>query len=127
MDRRLEDWCDQVIAEVRSWVDHNAIRAELEAHIEDRCAALEELNYPLGLAAERTLAAMGDPVEVGKALDKEHSLWLGRLWIALIAESLGYAAAMAWGYRTLEGVSGDVAGFALAVAECVALTALAVL
>lgn len=84
MDRRLEDWCDQVIAEVRSWVDHNAIRAELEAHIEDRCAALEELNYPLELAAERTLAAMGDPVEVGKALDKEHSLWLGRLWIASV-------------------------------------------
>ena len=52
-------------------------------------------------------------------------VWLGRLGIALIAESLGYAAAMAWGYRTLEGVSGDVAGFALAVAECVALTALA--
>lgn len=88
MDRRLENWCDQVISEVRSWVDHNAIRAELEAHIEDRCAALEELNYPPELAAERTLAAMGDPVAVGKALDKEHSLWLSRLWVASIVVML---------------------------------------
>ena len=84
MDGRLENWCDQVIAEVRSWVDHNRIRAELEEHIEDRCMALEELNYPPELAAERTLAAMGDPVEVGKALDREHSPLLGWLWIASV-------------------------------------------
>lgn len=84
MDKRLENWCDQVLSQVRCWMDHNAIRAELEAHIEDRCMALEELNYPPELAAERTLAAMGDPVTVGKALDKEHSLWLGRLWLASV-------------------------------------------
>ncbi|MBE6961449.1 MAG: hypothetical protein E7445_03235 [Ruminococcaceae bacterium] len=84
MDRRLENWCDQVIGEVCCWVDHNRIREELEQHIEDRCLALEALNYPPELAAERTLAAMGDPVAVGKALNKEHSLWLGRLWIASV-------------------------------------------
>lgn len=53
-------------------------------------------------------------------------LWQGRRAIALMVESLAYAAAMGWGYRTLQGVSGDVAGFALSVAECVAVTALAV-
>lgn len=91
MDKRLENWCDQVIGEVRFWMDHNSIRAELEAHIEDRCMALEELNYPPELAAERTLAAMGDPVEVGKALDKAHSPWLGWLWVASIV-----AVVFAW-------------------------------
>ena len=85
MDKRLENWCDRVVSEVRFWVDRSKIRAELEAHIEDHCAALEELNYPSELAAERTLAAMGDPVAVGKALDKEHSPWLGWLWVVSIA------------------------------------------
>lgn len=82
MDNRLENWCDEVIGEVRCWMDHNRIRAELEEHIEDRCMALEELNYPPELAAERTLAAMGDPVTVGRALDREHPLWIGWLWLA---------------------------------------------
>ena len=82
MDNRLENWCDEVIGEVRCWVDHNRIREELEEHIEDRCIALEELNYPPELAAERTLAAMGDPVAVGRALDREHPLWIGWLWLA---------------------------------------------
>jgi len=52
-------------------------------------------------------------------------LWLGRPVIALAVETLAYALAMLWGYRTLKGVSGDVAGFALTVSECAALMALA--
>lgn len=52
------------------------------------------------------------------------ALWLGgRAW-ALVVETAAYAAAMAWGYRALGGVSGDVAGFALTAAECAALVAL---
>ena len=45
--------------------------------------------------------------------------------LALLAETAVYAAAMAWACHTLKGVSGDVAGFALSVAECAALIALA--
>ncbi len=52
-------------------------------------------------------------------------IWLGRPVIALAVQTLAYALAMLWGYRTLKGVSGDVAGFALAVSECAALIALA--
>lgn len=54
------------------------------------------------------------------------ALWLGRPALALLIETLAYAAAMAWVYRTLKGVSGDLAGFALTVAECAALIALTV-
>ena len=50
---------------------------------------------------------------------------LGKPVIALAVETLAYALAMLWGYRTLKGVSGDVAGFALTVSECAALMALA--
>ena len=52
-------------------------------------------------------------------------IWLGRPVIALAVETLAYALAMLWGYRTLKGVSGDVAGFALTISECAALIALA--
>ena len=52
-------------------------------------------------------------------------LWLGGQVAVLLVEALAYGAAMLWGYRTLGGVSGDVAGFALTVAECAALVSLA--
>ena len=54
------------------------------------------------------------------------ALWLGP-WAALglLIETAAYALAMTWVYRTLKGVSGDVAGFALTVSECVALIAMA--
>ena len=52
------------------------------------------------------------------------ALWLGRPAVILLVETAVYAAAMAWVYRTLRGVSGDVAGFALCVSECAALISL---
>ena len=52
-------------------------------------------------------------------------IWLGSSAIALLIETAAYALAMTWVYRTLKGVSGDVAGFALTVSECAALIALA--
>ena len=51
-------------------------------------------------------------------------LWRGRTALTLIIETAAYALAMTWVYRTLKGVSGDVAGFALTVSECVALMTL---
>ena len=54
-------------------------------------------------------------------------LWLGwRCAVVLAVEALAYAASMAWTYRTLKGVSGDLAGFSLTVAEAAALIALCV-
>ena len=52
-------------------------------------------------------------------------LWLKGQILVLLVETLAYALAMLWGYRTLKGVSGDVAGFALTISECAALVALA--
>ena len=52
------------------------------------------------------------------------AVWLKGCAIALLIETAVYALAMIWVYRTLKGVSGDVAGFALTVSECAALIAL---
>ena len=53
------------------------------------------------------------------------ALWLKARAVVLLVETAAYAAAMAWAYRTLKGVSGDLAGFALSIGECAALVALA--
>ena len=53
--------------------------------------------------------------------------WLGASAAALMAETLAYFAAMAWVFHTLQGVSGDLAGFALTVSEACALVSLAVI
>lgn len=53
------------------------------------------------------------------------AVWLKVQALALLAGTLAYAAAMLWAVRTLKGVSGDLAGFALTTSECAALIALA--
>lgn len=65
-----------------------AIRNEIEGHIEDRMEPLLELE---GIdeeeAQRRSIAAMGDPAEIGRALQKHYSLfwlWVDRVIIGLI-------------------------------------------
>lgn len=53
------------------------------------------------------------------------ALWLRGQVVALLVETAAYAVAMFWAYRVLKGVSGDIAGFALSIAECAALVSLA--
>ena len=50
----------------------------------------------------------------------------GNAALSLLLTTLGYAIAMAWAVRTLKGVSGDLAGYALCVGELCGLAALAV-
>ena len=67
--------------------EREAIRAEIDGHIEDHMADLLELDYPPELAEERTLFAMGDPKEVGRELNRQYPLrWLviGRMAMAAV-------------------------------------------
>ena len=82
MAEYFEDWCAEATEQVRFKPDRNAIGAELRAHYDDHCSDLMRLGYPARLAQQRALGAMGDPVEVGLALDRAHKPWLGRLWQA---------------------------------------------
>lgn len=46
--------------------------------------------------------------------------------VCIAATAVGYALAMAWAYRTMQGVSGDLAGFSLCAGELCGLIALAI-
>ena len=72
MDRSA--YCAQVLSHLRrlSRREREAVRAELEAHMEDRVRALLDLGYDEKLAEERTVAAMGDPAEVGREMAKQY-------------------------------------------------------
>ncbi len=76
-------YCRAVCAQVRFKPDHAAITEELSGHILDRRDALMEQGLSQQEAEARAVAAMGDPEEVGKALNKEHSWLLGwvQVWL----------------------------------------------
>ena len=69
--------------------EREAIRQELDGHMEDHMESLRELGYDEQLAEERTLAAMGDPAEVGRELNRQYPFrWLAIGWAAMIATLL---------------------------------------
>lgn len=96
MDRA--EYCGRVLAHLRrlTGAERAAVRAELDGHIEDHMEGLLDLGYPPALAEERTLAAMGDPAEVGRALDRQYPLrWLAAKWAAQTA-AVALLALLAW-------------------------------
>lgn len=77
MDRR--QYTDRVLASLRRVTakEREAIRQELDGHMEDHMESLRELGYDEALAEARTLAAMGDPEEVGRELNQQYPFrWL---------------------------------------------------
>ncbi|MBQ2668882.1 MAG: hypothetical protein IJF56_09680 [Clostridia bacterium] len=97
--RNFSTWFQQVIDHVRFKPDHDAIERELSAHYEDHYHDLRRLGYEEQLAQERAVLAMGDPVQIGKALDAAHKPWLGWLW--LISKVLCIAAVSVAGMYSL--------------------------
>lgn len=89
MDRRA--YTEAVLTALRHVTgdERTAIRAEIDGHIEDHMEGLMELGYDPALAEERTLAAMGDPKEVGRELNKQYTGWsfvvLSRIAVLLTA------------------------------------------
>lgn len=77
MDRR--QYTDRVLTSLRRMTakEREAIRRELDGHMEDHMEALRALGYDEALAEARTIAAMGDPEEVGRELNKQYPFrWL---------------------------------------------------
>ena len=71
--------------------EYDAIRNEISGHIEDHMEALLDCGLTEKEAEARTLAAMGDPEEIGRALNKQYSYgWLlvSRALAILIALSI---------------------------------------
>lgn len=80
------EFCDRVLALVRHATpeEKQAIRAELLGHMEDHAAALMERGRDQETARAMAAAAMGDPEEVGRELDKQYPF----VWLALSRVSM---------------------------------------
>ncbi len=64
--------------------EREAVRAELDAHIEDHICDLLDLGYDEELAEERTMQRMGDPAEVSRELNKQYPLrWMLLKWATM--------------------------------------------
>lgn len=90
MDGPFARYCAAVCDQVRFRPDRAAIQSELWDHLEDHAAALEGEGLSREEARARAVEAMGDPVEVGRALDALHppvSGWLLRVfgWLSSLA------------------------------------------
>lgn len=107
--RGMEDFYKVLLAQLRHATagEKEAILSELRDHVEDHAAFLVEGGGDPAEAQERAVEAMGDPVEVGKALDAQFSpfwLWLGRglgvgialLCVALLLDSSFLRLKYAW-------------------------------
>ena len=75
-------WLDTAMDQVRSRPEHKAIRAELLGHIEDKEQYFLDKGMEPRDAAKAAVEAMGDPVEVGKELDRAHPVWWAKLYTA---------------------------------------------
>ena len=62
-----------------------ALRDELNAHIEDHALELEDAGCPAEEAEARAVEAMGEPEEIGKALNSQFSLfWQVMIWLGTL-------------------------------------------
>ena len=103
MDRR--EYTEAVLSVLCRVTDRerDAIQTELDGHIEDHMEGLLELGYDPELAEERTLAAMGDPKEVGRELNKQYPLrWLVARWGARLLSAWVVLAAFLLAMNTVD-------------------------
>jgi len=104
-DKLWEEWLTAATRGIRFPPDREEVRAELAAHLEDRAEDLRRVFPDLAdeEARERVLREMGDAAEIGTALAKIHTPWLGWLWAAsnillgLALAVLAFAALMLLG------------------------------
>lgn len=73
-------WLDTAMDQVRCRPEHQAIRAELLGHIEDKEQYFLDQGMEPAQAGRAAVEAMGDPTEVGKALDQAHPFIWGKLY-----------------------------------------------
>lgn len=105
-------FCELVTGQLRCKWEAPAVRQELSDHIQDHQAALIAEGMGRDQAEEAAVAAMGDPEELGKALDALHSPWPWRLYhAALTAAFVLLVFAFFLGFDVLLGSGGSGAVF----------------
>lgn len=78
---RLEEFLNSVIREVKFRPDRDEIREELKNHIIDSKSYYKDEGYSELEAINMAIDSMGNAVEIGRGLNKQHSLFLGYLSI----------------------------------------------
>ncbi|NLK00242.1 MAG: FtsW/RodA/SpoVE family cell cycle protein [Clostridia bacterium] len=68
----IRDYIDRVCAQVRFKDVHNDLEMELTAHIREAAKEYMDKGFSKGEAVEKAVVRMGDPVTVGKELDRAH-------------------------------------------------------
>ena len=69
---KMNEYLSQVTDQIRCQKVHKAVRAELQAHLEDQAEAYESEGLSADEAMEKAVLEMGDPVETGVSLDRIH-------------------------------------------------------
>ena len=81
---KSEAFLDTVCAQVRWPYCRSKIRRELAAHLEDRiCYLTAQRGYAYEDAEEEAVRNMGDPVEIGRALNDQHKAGPFLLYLAI--------------------------------------------
>ena len=106
-------FCQAVCGFVRFSPDHAAITAELTAHLEDHRDALLERQPDLSPqeAEAEAVRAMGDPEQLGRALNESHSPLLGwfQIWVRRAAWVLAAAVLLVNLSQTVQTAKGLIA------------------
>lgn len=104
----ISTYCDAVCAMIRQKRVHKAVTAELTGHMEDHADYLVETRGLTPHAARReAVRTMGDPYELGNALDRLHNPWYPRLSRAFLLLGLLFiliAAFIGAGDGTFRGI-----------------------
>lgn len=103
-------FCDWAGNQIKCRSVRKELLRELAGHIEDRQAELEAAGLPPNEAEARAVAAMGDPVEIGRALDRLYdSRWYTLLRVLSWVVGLTVVWTLITGVRVqLDGQSGLV-------------------
>lgn len=81
-EKRWDAYIDEILSFVKFRYDHKVIRRELQEHMEDLYEDLQAEGMDAEVARTLAVDCMGDAAEVGQALNKEHGVILGWLWMA---------------------------------------------
>jgi len=75
----LEDFLEKVCEQIQYRGAHTEIKEELKAHIEDHAQSLIDCGWDNRSAISKAIESMGDPIQIGKALNKIHKPYIGWL------------------------------------------------
>jgi len=74
-------YINTVVSQIKFPFDRRSIARELEDHIDELECFYLDIRLDEDEAQRRAVNEMGDPLEIGKALNQEHKPMLGWLWI----------------------------------------------